>query len=118
MSVEWRAKILTHPAYQPQLDLIVEAADGALVAFCIGWLGETDGITTGQIEPLGVLPDFHRQGLGRAILLDSLRRFYAMGAQRVLIDAENNNAASRQLYEGSGFSVATKTVKYFRLFGA
>jgi ribosomal protein S18 acetylase RimI-like enzyme len=116
MSVEWRAKTLAHPLYQPDLDLVVEATDGQLVAFCIGWLGGSDGPLTGQIEPLGVLPAYHRQGLGRAILLESLQRFYKMGATRVLIDAENNNEASQHLYEGNGFREVAKSYKYFRLF--
>jgi mycothiol synthase len=116
MSVEWRARTLSHPTYQPQLDLVAEAANGRLAAFCIGWLGEINGEVVGQIEPVGVLPEFQRQGLGRAILRHSLQRFYKLGAKRVLIDAESHNLSSKHLYEASGFREATTTYKYFRQF--
>jgi ribosomal protein S18 acetylase RimI-like enzyme len=116
MSSDWRTRILFHPRYQPQLDLIAEAADGRLAAFCIGWLDESDGDVVGQIEPVGVLPEFQGQGLGRAILLESLQRFYEVGAKRVLIDAESNNPASQHLYEAVGFREFNRTYKYFRRF--
>lgn len=116
MSVEWRTQVLAHPLYQPELDLVVEAPDGALVAFCIGWLNKFEGETIGQIEPIGVLPAFQRRGLGRAILVELLCRFHEVGARRVLIDAESYNDASQSLYETAGFVEVARTYKYFRRF--
>jgi ribosomal protein S18 acetylase RimI-like enzyme len=116
MSVEWRAKTLGHPLYQPELDLVAESDDGQLVAFCIGWLNKVNNELVGQIEPLGVLPAFQRRGLGRAILSESLHRFYQAGVRRVLIDAESYNDASQSLYERSGFTEVARTYKYFRRF--
>ena len=92
------------------------ADNGKLAAFCIGWLGESDGELIGQIEPLGVLPEFQQRGLGRAILVEALQRFRAAGAKRAWIDAENTNEASQHLYEVVGFRERAATYKYFRLF--
>lgn len=116
MSSEWRCNILGHPLYQPQLDLVAEDKLGNLAAFCIGWLGQIGNTIFGQIEPVGVLPAYQGQGLGRAILLESLARFYALGATSVHIDAESYNNASQHLYEAVGFREVTKTYKYFRRF--
>jgi mycothiol synthase len=109
MSIEWRARTVSHPRYRPELDLVAESAD-------VGWLGEQNGEVVGQIEPLGVLPEFHRHGLGRAILQESLQRFYKAGVRRLLIDAENNNSGSQHLYESVGFREEARSYKYFRLF--
>jgi hypothetical protein len=57
-----------------------------------------------------------RTCLGRAILSESLQRFYEMGAKRILIDAESNNPASQHLYEVAGFREINRTYKYFRHF--
>lgn len=116
MTEDWRARIIEHPAYQPNLDLVAENEKGQLVGFCIGWMGEIGGIKTGQIEPLGVLPDFQDRGLGRALLLENLRRMRKCGAINILIDAESYNPSSQHLYESVGFRDSYHTMKYFRVF--
>lgn len=115
MTVDWRERTLGHPLYQPELDLVIETNDGHLAAFCIGWLATVQGVLTAQIEPLGVLPDFHRMGLGHAILEENLRRMLARGAETILIDAENTNDGSQGLYEAVGFREVGRTLKYWRM---
>jgi mycothiol synthase len=116
MTTDWRMRILAHPSYVQSLDLVIEDMNEKLAAFCIGWLGEISGMLVGQIEPLGVLPNYQGQGLGRAILAESLQRFHRLGVQRIFIDAESNNPASQHLYESFGFRDFTHTYKYFRRF--
>ena len=72
----------------------------------------------GQIEPLGVHPDFHRLGLGRAILLAALGRLREAGVSVAHIDVYSDNEAARGLYEGVGFSVAYTIEKWFQEFRA
>jgi ribosomal protein S18 acetylase RimI-like enzyme len=116
MSVEWRSRTLAHPAYQPALDLVAEDTAGKLVAFCIGWAAEVKGIKTGQIEPLGVLPEAQGRGVGHAILLSALHRMQALGCAAARVDAQDMNAASNGLYEAVGFVEDGHTYQYFRLF--
>lgn len=116
MSVEWRARTLAHPAYQPSLDLVAEDEDGKLLAFCIGWMDSVQGIRTGQIEPLGVLPEAQKRGIGRAILLAALRQMRTLGCEIAEIDAESTNSASNHLYESVGFTERWRTHQFFRLF--
>jgi ribosomal protein S18 acetylase RimI-like enzyme len=117
MTAEWRGRTVEHPYYQPDLDLVITNQEGRLVAFCIGWVAEINGGKIAQIEPLGVLPEFQGLGLGRAVLLEKLRRMRASGANKVLIDAESYNPASQHLYESVGFRDIYPTYKYFRQFG-
>lgn len=113
MTVGWRTRTLQQPDYRPDLDLVVAAPDGRLAAFCIGWLHRgTDGVR-GQIEPMGVHPDFRSLGLGRAILAEGLRRLYTQGAQEVFVETDNYRDAAFALYESVGFRVA-RNVLVFR----
>ena len=40
MTVDWRMRILKHPAYRPELDIVVASPEGRLCAFCVGWFDE------------------------------------------------------------------------------
>jgi ribosomal protein S18 acetylase RimI-like enzyme len=116
MSVEWRSHVLAHSAYQPLLDLVAENNEGKLVAFCVGWAVDVKGVKTGQIEPLGVLPEEQGKGIGRAILLSALHRMQTLGCETARVDAQSMNAASNRLYESVGFTEDWRSHQYFRLF--
>jgi mycothiol synthase len=120
MTEDWRRHTLQTPQYIPALDLVAAASDGALAAFCVCWLSQCghdeNGSNTGQVEPIGVRPDFQGHGLGRAILLEGLRRLQAHGATSALIDSDGENEASRSLYEAVGFRVANIVRKYRKDF--
>lgn len=115
MTHAWRARTLQHPAYQPDLDLVIEDPAGQLAAFCIGWFSQNgiDGQPSGQIEPMGVRADLRGQGLGHAILNEAVRRLYAKGADQVVVETDNYRNAAFALYEAAGFQVA-ETVLVFR----
>ncbi len=101
MTYDWRLRTLKMPQYQRELDIVAVAPDGSLAGFCVGWPISERHI--GQVEPLGVHPRFHHMGLGRALLLESLRRFKAHGADSVLVETENHRKVARSAYESVGF---------------
>lgn len=114
MTVEWRQRTLQMPQYRPDLDLVIEAPYGRLVAFCISWL-RPDG-QIGEIEPLGVHPDFQRLGLGRAIALKALHQLNAHGAANATVTTDGERDPARQLYEAVGFRRQRLRLGYGRLF--
>jgi len=116
MTLEWRQRIIHSPDYTPELDVVVVAPDGRLAAFCVGWLARDPapaGKIHGQIEPLGVHPDFRRLGLGRAVLLECLRHMQRLGAEHFYVQTDNYRDAAFGLYTAAGFRVA-KDVWMFR----
>jgi len=89
------------------------------------YLAETDGRTIGKIHlqringlggiyGLGVLPEFRGKGLGRAILLEGIRRLKAAGAAEVMLQVATGNEGALRLYESCGFQT-TSTMDYFAL---
>jgi mycothiol synthase len=120
MTLDWRLRTLRTPQYIPELDLVAVAPDGRLAAFCICWLSQhshdENGSNTGQVEPMGVHPDFQQRGLGRAILLEGLRRLREHGALTAFVDSDGENDPSRLLYESAGFRVASTVLKYRKDF--
>lgn len=117
MQVAWRDRSLRMPQYQADLDLFIVNEQDQPVAFCIGWMHPTNPV--GQIEPLGVHPDYHQIGLGRAILLEGLRRLQAHGATTAQIDSYKFNDPALSLYQranNGNFRPHYEATGYKRIF--
>jgi mycothiol synthase len=112
MTTDWRRRITQHPDYIPELDLVIEAPDRRLAAFCVCWL-DTHGLEpVGQIEPLGCHADFRNYALGRVVLAEGLRRLQAHGAQKVYVETDNWRNTAFRLYESMGFQVERDVLEY------
>lgn len=116
MSEQWRSSTFDHPAYSNELDLVAEDERGNLIGFCVGWTARIGDEVAGQIEPVGVLPAFHRRGIGKAILKQNIRMMKDRGINSLWIDCESNNAGSNALYTSLGFRPHSIVHKYFRQF--
>lgn len=129
MTVAWRQAVLRHPAYHPELDLVITDDSGELAAFCVGWLAELaadDRLQTtgdgrppgdrsrlvGQIEPLGVRADARQHGLAWAILAETVRRLRAMGAATILVQTDNTRDRAYAFYRAAGF----RPIEHISLF--
>lgn len=108
MTATWRARTLQRPEYVPDLDLVIEAPDGRLAAFCVTWFTDHgfDGRAAGQVEPIGVHTEYRGLGLGRAILHEGLRRLQARGVENLYVETDNYRDAAFTLYRSAGFEVA------------
>lgn len=113
MTAEWRERTLHVSEYRQDLDLVVEAPDGRLAAFCVLWLAGA----AGQVEPLGTHPDFRKLGLGQALLLAGFRRLRAAGARTVGVEVDAENDPGLGLYQSVGFERQYSVLKYFKYFG-
>jgi mycothiol synthase len=98
------------PVYQPELDIVAVAPDRQIGAFCIAWTDPVNEV--GLFEPVGTFPDFQRKGLGRAVILEGLRRLQECGIQSAIISAFEGNLAAIKLYE----SVGSQKVKQLRTY--
>src|SRR5262249_29222166 len=100
--------------YRRDLDQVVEAPDGTLAAFALGWLDEANRV--GELEPVGTDPRYVRQGFGSAASLACLHALRAAGATRAVVYPRGDRAypIPRQLYFGLGFRPVAQTVTYGR----
>ncbi len=89
------------PAYDPDLDIVAVDAGGQVGAFCIVWTDIVNRV--GLFEPVGTHPDFQRRGLGRAVMLEGLRRLRERGMHRAIVSTIEGNEAGIKLYEAVGF---------------
>ena len=66
----------------------------------------------GLIHMLGVDPDYRKQEIGKAILLNGLEDLKAKGVDIVELTVDSENLAACSLYESVGFEVYAKTQWY------
>ena len=95
------ARVGEVPHYQWEDDLVVEAPDGSLAAFALGWWDPIGRVA--EFEPVGTDPDHQRQGLARALLAHGLRRFLDRGATTVQVYSDASSPAAEALYAAVGF---------------
>lgn len=114
MTMEWQARTLRMSPYAADLDLVAVAPDSRLAAFCVGWALPDHSET--QVEPLGVHPDFQHLGLGRSLVLESLRQMRAIGASLAHVETYSVNDPARGLYESVGFRLSHALLTYARTF--
>jgi len=109
-------RFLSSPVYDPQCDMVVEAPDGRIAAFCIFWLDAVNSVAL--FEPVGTHPDFQKLGLGRAVLRAALLRQQQMGMYSAIVCTGDDNEAALRLYQSSGFTPQDRLVTYTRRLGA
>jgi ribosomal protein S18 acetylase RimI-like enzyme len=90
------------PGYARADDLVVVAPDGRIAAFAITWRDRE--LSLAQFEPVGTDPDFHRRGLGRALLAVALERLAAVGIRTARVLTNPGNDAAAGLYRAAGFT--------------
>jgi ribosomal protein S18 acetylase RimI-like enzyme len=114
MTSDWRQRTLAHPAYLPELDLVLADPESRLAGFCIGWFTPDGpgGRPAAQIEPFGIREDLQGRGLGRALLSEWLVRLAAAGATSVFVETDNYRDAAFKFYTAMGFRVVRDVTVY------
>jgi mycothiol synthase len=98
------------PVYKRNLDIVAVHEDGQIGAFCIVWMDPINRV--GLFEPVGTHPDFQRKGLGRAVMLEGLRRLQEGGMRQAIVSTYEDNQAAIQLYKSTGFKVISRLGTY------
>jgi mycothiol synthase len=97
---EWYRNLQRAPLYRRDLDLIAVASSGEIAGFCTIWL---DDVTrSAYYEPVGVVPEHQRRGLGKALMLEGLCRLQRLGTLMAFVGSYE--PAAHALYASSGFT--------------
>jgi ribosomal protein S18 acetylase RimI-like enzyme len=96
--------------YRESLDCVIQAPDGRFAAYCLCW--PDDANATGELEPVGVRPEFRRRGLGAAVCTYALRRWHDEGGRRAIVYCSSEPACA--LYRSIGFRRHATLIEYRR----
>ncbi len=76
--LEGRRKMQSGPNFRKDLTIVVEAPTGDFVAFCGMWYVDANRLS--YVEPVATDPDYRRMGLGKAAVMEGIRRCGEEGA--------------------------------------
>jgi predicted N-acetyltransferase YhbS len=76
--LEGRKRMQSGPSFRKDLAIVVEAPSGDFVSYCGLWFDPVNRF--GYVEPVATDPDYRRRGLGRACVLEGIRRCGELGA--------------------------------------
>jgi ribosomal protein S18 acetylase RimI-like enzyme len=96
--------------YRESLDCVVEAPDGRFAAYCLCWPDDENRV--GELEPVGTRTEFRRRGLGAAVCMFALRRWYEEGGRQAIVYCQTPPACA--LYESVGFRIHATLIGYSR----
>ena len=93
--LEERKRQIRAPHLNPALNSIVVAPSGQYASYCGIWYDVETGYAL--IEPVATMPEYRKLGLGRAAVLNSIRKSAELGATRAYV------GSSQQFYYRIGF---------------
>lgn len=94
------------PNYRKDLNIVIKSADGNFVSYCGMWYEPVNKFA--YIEPVATDPDFRLMGLGRAAVLEGIRRCGELGASIVYVGSD------LEIYKSIGFEYCQKAVMWFK----
>jgi mycothiol synthase len=103
-------RFMQSPVYDPELDVIAVTPDGQIGSFGIVWPDSLNKV--GLFEPVGTQRDFRRRGLGKAVMVEALRRLKERGMERVVVCTSADDKPAIKLYEAMGFHIANRLRRY------
>lgn len=111
-SEELYRRLRATPGYDDELDVVLEDESGRFVSYCICWADDASGI--GYFEPVGTRPAFAGRGLGKAVILEGLRRLREHGMHTARVGTASINDGAAGLYRSAGFKLADREWFYTR----
>jgi GNAT superfamily N-acetyltransferase len=108
LTIEQYRRVRRTWPYRPELDRIIVAPDGAVVAVCTAWLDERNGM--GLLEPVGTHPSHRRRGLASAVCTEALRVLRDAGA--VAAEVGYQTDAALAVYRGIGFGPGPSDIAF------
>ncbi|UCB42324.1 MAG: GNAT family N-acetyltransferase [Dehalococcoidales bacterium] len=90
-----RIKSQSGPSFNKDISIAVKSPDGDFVSYCGMWFDPNTDYAI--VEPMATDPDYRLMGLGKAVLLEGIRRCGEMGAKIAYV------GSSQQFYYRCGF---------------
>jgi predicted N-acetyltransferase YhbS len=98
--IEGREFMMQAPNFRKDLTIVAVAPDGNFASYGGMWVIPENKVA--YVEPVATDPDYRRMGLGKAVVLESIRRAQADGAEIAWVGSD------QEFYKAFGFEMMFK----------
>ncbi len=109
-SAPWSITALESELHNP-LSFWLVCIEGSQV---LGYVGSQTVMPEADIMNLAVLPEFRRQGIGKALLTNMISALGERGVIQISLEVRPSNASAVSLYEKMGFVQVGRRPGYYR----
>jgi len=109
-SASWSCQALVEFMPLPGAVALMSERAGRPTGFVLGRLVADEA----EVLNLAVCEECRRQGEGRALLVELLRRFAESGVSRVFLEVRESNLGAIDFYERMGFRQSGRRADYYR----
>lgn len=113
MTPDYYRAFMNAPGYDPELDIVAAAPDGTIVSYAMGWIDADNRLSV--FEPVGTRYEFHRRGLGKAALLEGLRRLQSRGVETALVSCKADKPGNVIFYQSAGFQICNRVLAFTKI---
>jgi predicted N-acetyltransferase YhbS len=106
--VEFRKRVQSAPNFRKDLNIVVESPEGEFVSYAGMWYEKVNKVA--YVEPVATDPDYRFMGLGKAAVLEGLRRCKTLGATVAFV------GSGQTFYEAIGFRRICACYPWIRYF--
>jgi len=101
------------PGYIVSDEIVAVAQDGTFAGFTNTWYDDRNKI--GYFEPVGVHRDFHRMGVGSALLREGMNRMIAVGMTTATVWHSSQDEGAATFYRSNGFEPLNTVSRWERV---
>lgn len=106
--IEFRKRVQSAPNFRKDLNIVVESPEGEFVSYAGMWYEKVNRVA--YVEPVATDPDYRFMGLGKAAVLEGLRRCKTLGASVAFV------GSGQTFYEAIGFHRVFAHYPWIRYF--
>jgi ribosomal protein S18 acetylase RimI-like enzyme len=118
MTTERRLALMRTAHYDPTLDLVAVAPEGARAAYGMGSINPEENILTGRnacyTDLFATHPAYRGRGLARALLAALLRLVNTRGYDTAKLNTSSENMPMQQVALSEGFQIISRTLRFAR----
>jgi ribosomal-protein-alanine N-acetyltransferase len=93
--------------------ILVAEVDAPAIATVLGFAAFYRVSEEAELRNMAVDPSHRRQGVGRELLAEGLRRLWKQGVRQVYLEVRASNLPARQLYHSAGFGLRSRRKDYY-----
>ncbi len=108
-------EVMTRWFLQPRVSTVIGSMNGSSAGFAILQLAEKGKwhSSTGELLALAVIPEYHRQGIGGALLEYVEKMASQVGLNKIRLHTAVDNMAARNLFEKAGYRRVGSEKSYY-----